>query len=484
MGDLTDVKLASVEGDKVQKCEGIACETEKFMPIVKVDYDEHKVFCVVAVPDEFDLQGDRSSRKEVEKAAHRFMERLQKFHGPGVGAFHRNAIDASIIENVVTQQDGVRLGDQVLKAGTWYQGHKVDEPAIWKGIKSGEISGLSRQGRGVRRPLSGLIKASEIAKSASPLTSYHELSDEELDRIDWVGKAANGRKIAIIKMLQESDSMETDKPAKGNGEAGAGEAQVTKAALDKAIQKAVDVEKKGREAAIAKAVKDAVDEEKKSHADAIAKEQAEKAELNKELAIEREARTDVGKGPVTKTALNEAIQKALTDERKGREEAIKKAVDDAIAKEQAEKKELKKELAIERDVRITKEYIEKATTDLPHLPGITPSLMGPVLKEAQEKLSETTFKGLYDVLKAASAVLGESAAIYKEIGSDMDLPKSGSAEAQLNALAATRAGEIRKSANGATLDPKVAKAIAYQQVLDENPALEVAHRKEYLKGGN
>lgn len=179
-------------------------------------------------------------------------------------------------------------------------------------------------------------------------------------------------------------------------------------------------------------------------------------------------------------AVAKAVMEAIEKEQKERSEAIKKAVDEAIAKEQAEKADLKKALDIERDVRVTKEYIEKATVDFPNLPGTTPVVMGPILKEAQEKLTEASFKALHDVLKAASAALGESALLYKELGSDLDAPTTGSAAEQLDTLAKARAGDIRKSVEGATLDSKTAYAIAYDQVCKEHKDLFVAERKEYL----
>jgi len=183
---------------------------------------------------------------------------------------------------------------------------------------------------------------------------------------------------------------------------------------------------------------------------------------------------------VQKADLEAMIQKAIEDDRTTRDADIKKAIDAAIAKEQAEKAEIQKQLDIERDIRVTKEFIEKAGCDLPNLPGTTPANMGPVLKEAQEKLSEASYKALYDILKASSAALGESNVLFKSLGSDIDAPAAGTAEARLDALVEARVGEIRKSADGRSLDPTVAKAVAYQQIMKENPDLVVQHRREYL----
>ena len=163
-----------------------------------------------------------------------------------MGYNHEKPIDAHVIENVVTKQDGVRLGKDVLKKGTWYQGHKIEDDEIWKMIKSGEITGLSRQGHGTRTPIDkGGSEVRRIVKSGQVVNSnLFDLSDEELDRIDWVHKGANGKRISIIKFLnpkcdKEGIKMMT-KPA-GAARAGAGASvTVSKADILKIVQKAVE----------------------------------------------------------------------------------------------------------------------------------------------------------------------------------------------------------------------------------------------------
>lgn len=217
------------------------CRLDKFMPIVKLDDEKHKAYCVVAEPGVFDLQGDRSSSEEIEKASDRFMKRLQKTCGPGVGVHHERPIHAYVIENVVTQQPGVKLGSEILRKGTWYQGHDLEEePEIWKMIKSGEITGLSRQGEGVRSPVGkGLTEMRRISKSGRVVkTKLYELSDEDIDRIDWVHEGANGKRIAVLKFT--GGKTMKSKPA-GADKARAGEAQaVTKADIEDMLSRAVE----------------------------------------------------------------------------------------------------------------------------------------------------------------------------------------------------------------------------------------------------
>lgn len=222
----------------------------KFMPIVKIDNEQHKAYCVVAEPGIFDLQGDRSSAEEIEKSAHRFMEKLQKQCCPGVGFNHEAPIDAYVIENVITQQDGIRLGNQTLRKGTWYQGHKIEDDHIWKKIKSGEITGLSRQGHGTRTPIGkGVVGTVRVSKSGKVHKAERfELTDEEIDRVDWVHKGANGARVAIIKFdkkFKKGVDMITTKPARAD-KAGA-RALVSKAELLDIVQKAVEPIRKENE---------------------------------------------------------------------------------------------------------------------------------------------------------------------------------------------------------------------------------------------
>jgi hypothetical protein len=235
------------------------CRLDKFMPIVKLDDEKHKAYCVVAEPDVFDLQGDRSSEQEIEKASDRFMKRLQKTCGPGVGVHHERPIHAYVIENVVTQHPGVKLGPDILRKGTWYQGHDLEEePEIWADIKSGEITGLSRQGEGVRSPVGkGLMEMRRISKSGRVVkTKLYDLSDEDIDRIDWVHKGANGKRIAIVKFT--GGKTMKSKPA-GADRAGAGEAQ--------AISKAeiADMIAEGIRVGVEKAVAPIINENKRLH---------------------------------------------------------------------------------------------------------------------------------------------------------------------------------------------------------------------------
>lgn len=236
----------------------------------------------------------------------------------------------------------------------------------------------------------------------------NDLSDADYDRIDFVRKAASGKKIAIFKSSDTNPDMESENIAK-----------------------------------------------------------------DEPLGADGTGASAGAPASITKERVDEAIQKALEAERQKSAETVQKMLGENV--------ELKKALEVERNVRVTKEYIEKAQAEVPHLPGTVPAKFGPILKEMAEKLPKETFDQVYTVLKAASAIVGQST-IFKEIGSSMDAPTGNSAEAQLDAIAKQKAAEIRKADTG--LSYPEAYARAYLQAAEENPQLFKAHRAESVKGVN
>lgn len=133
---------------------------------------------------------------------------------------------------------------------------------------------------------------------------------------------------------------------------------------------------------------------------------------------------------VEKADIDSIVEKALIEERKTRDIEIKKAVDAAIEKEQIEKAEIKKKLDEERDVRITKEFVEKAAT-MPSLGKATD--VGPILKEISQKAPEA-FAKLDPLLKALDERIKQGE-LFAEIGKSNTGPAAGSAEDKLNGIA-------------------------------------------------
>lgn len=101
------------------------------------DDSKHLVFGIVMEPDEVDTQGDITSADEIEKAAHRFMERSRV-----MGEGHKKAAKAMPVESYIAPQD-FELGGQTVKAGSWVMASKVFDDDLWEAIKAGDFTGFS-----------------------------------------------------------------------------------------------------------------------------------------------------------------------------------------------------------------------------------------------------------------------------------------------------------------------------------------------------
>jgi hypothetical protein len=163
--------------------------------------------------------------------------------------------------------------------------------------------------------------------------------------------------------------------------------------------------------------------------------------------------------------------------KKEAEDLITKQVEDiskALEQEKLEKAavmaelaELKKEAFIEKEAKITKEFIEKAATELKHIPTLVPANFGPVLKAASYKLEKSEFDALYGALQAASVFIQKNAMLTKELGvGGEDL--SADPAAQLDALAKSYVSK----------DAKMTYAKAYELACMNNPAVYAQHVRQ------
>lgn len=91
--------------------------------------------------------------KEIEKSAHGFMIRYAQGAGE-LGTDHRRKESrASVvpIESFIAPVD-FQLGAQLVKAGSWVLSAKIFDEELWKGVKTGQYTGWSFEGWGLRRP--------------------------------------------------------------------------------------------------------------------------------------------------------------------------------------------------------------------------------------------------------------------------------------------------------------------------------------------
>ena len=123
----------------------IPVEKEWTIEFVKVEEEKRLVTGVVMEPDVEDTYGDTISAEEIEKAMIRFMEgdpQIRVEHDPDY------VPKVAIIENWI-QREGVLMGNQFVKMGSWLMTTKVNDNVVWDMIKSGKLNGLSFRGPGV-----------------------------------------------------------------------------------------------------------------------------------------------------------------------------------------------------------------------------------------------------------------------------------------------------------------------------------------------
>ena len=121
--------------------------------IAKADEERQIAYGVVLEPcgpdTTVDTQGDYYTAEDIELAAHGFMAVVAKGAG-GSGFMHiGEELVGYPVESFIAPVD-FRLGDDLVKAGSWVMGVHYPDPEIWDGIRKGTYAAFSVQGRGVR----------------------------------------------------------------------------------------------------------------------------------------------------------------------------------------------------------------------------------------------------------------------------------------------------------------------------------------------
>lgn len=151
MAELRDVKIKFVSLVKkaankhsfcIVKSDG-ACQLEA--EIIKADDDKRLVTSIVYEPNTKDSHGDFMTAEEIERAAHDFL-----VNGKGADIQHNyQKANIDIVESWVSKTDTI-VGGQEIKKGTWMATAKINDDVVWKAVKSGEITGFSMGGTGVK----------------------------------------------------------------------------------------------------------------------------------------------------------------------------------------------------------------------------------------------------------------------------------------------------------------------------------------------
>lgn len=112
--------------------------------------EERYVFGVVLVPDEPDAQGDVYDAKEVEKAAHSFLEHF----GSRMKLMHQGAPvqGVVVVESYLSKAEEVH-GGETFPVGTWFLATRVQDDDVWAAVKSGAFTGFSMGGTALREAL-------------------------------------------------------------------------------------------------------------------------------------------------------------------------------------------------------------------------------------------------------------------------------------------------------------------------------------------
>mgnify|MGYP001328631587 CR=1 FL=1 len=123
--------------------------------ITKADDAEKLVYGVVYEPDVIDAHGDFMTAKEIEKAAHGFMQNLAKAQGEVIDTQHDfNPGVGEVVESYVAPAD-FTVGEHTITKGSWVLVTKASDE-IWEKIQKGEITGYS---------MAGTAEAEEVTKA-------------------------------------------------------------------------------------------------------------------------------------------------------------------------------------------------------------------------------------------------------------------------------------------------------------------------------
>ena len=179
-GEITDLKVSLISLVKAgANRKTIIYKDENFCEMLRVDFkkqDEGVVYGIVYAPDEVDTQGDFANADTIKKAAYSFMKNTDL---NCVDVNHDfNRVDAYICESwIVKSKD--EFFDEV---GAWAVGIKLDDEKLKEMVKSGEITGLSMYGTGVKKEsLSQAIK--NVMGEFFKKKEFKEMEKEDVTKI-------------------------------------------------------------------------------------------------------------------------------------------------------------------------------------------------------------------------------------------------------------------------------------------------------------
>lgn len=90
-----------------------------------------------------DAHGHVMTKEEIQKSAHNFM-----LNGGQIFKDHKGALSAKVFECFCAPCE-FKIGEEIIKDGTWVLGTKVYDAEMWRAIESGEYEYYSPGGYGV-----------------------------------------------------------------------------------------------------------------------------------------------------------------------------------------------------------------------------------------------------------------------------------------------------------------------------------------------
>jgi len=110
--------------------------------------EERIVFGIVYEPGVADSHKHFMKAETIRNLAHSYMEKSGT-----LGLQHTLKVNGKvkILESYVTQYEG-KIGDRVIKKGTWMMMARIVDDTIWKAVKDGTLTGFSFAGTGILVP--------------------------------------------------------------------------------------------------------------------------------------------------------------------------------------------------------------------------------------------------------------------------------------------------------------------------------------------
>ena len=176
--------------------------------VLKALDEEQRLFLgVVLEPESYDLHKDIYSADAIKKACAQEQQYLQS------NVQHSVQVDDSVmtVTKSFIQEVDAKIGEEVIKAGTWLREAKIKSDPLWEAVKKGEFTGwsigCSAQCDDV--PVNCIKSEEDIEKAKWDHQKFQRLDNFDFSangaHIALVDRAANGFKALVIKSVEAQE---------------------------------------------------------------------------------------------------------------------------------------------------------------------------------------------------------------------------------------------------------------------------------------